>query len=100
MSKHCSQFETSHMFCFFFFSVLYCPDIYDNSLLSVTCPGGLQLGEKCFLSCKNGSELIGRKVTTCRKSKQGDFLAVWDFYDEHPYCKGNSVGKYSSLHDV
>lgn len=89
-----------HHICFvLFFSVLYCPDIYDNTLLSVTCPGGLQNGGKCSFSCKNGSELIGRKVTTCRRSKHETF-AFWDFKNEHPYCKGNRVGNYRSLRDV
>uniref|UniRef100_K1RFG7 Sushi, von Willebrand factor type A, EGF and pentraxin domain-containing protein 1 n=1 Tax=Magallana gigas TaxID=29159 RepID=K1RFG7_MAGGI len=66
--------------------VLTCPSLYNNNFLSVTCPDGFQNGGKCSFSCKIGSELIGQNITTCGKSKDGDF-AIWDFKDKYPYCE-------------
>lgn len=79
-----------------FFSVLTCPSLYNNNFLSVACPDGFQNGGKCSFSCKIGSELIGQNITTCGKSKDGDF-AIWDFKDKHPYCEGTNYSRLAQF---
>ena len=72
------------------FSVLYCPRLYNNNYMTVTCPSGNQNGAQCSFSCRNGSELIGQNVTTCEMSKNRQY-ADWDFKGGNPpYCEGRN----------
>ncbi|GBN28998.1 Sushi, von Willebrand factor type A, EGF and pentraxin domain-containing protein 1 [Araneus ventricosus] len=47
----------------------YCrvPDFMETNVMSVTACDNVEVGERCFLRCRNGGKIIGsRNYTTCR----------------------------------